>query len=53
MVLVGDPGFYTRLGFRNVAGLTWPGVPGQFVLAACFSDRLPQGAIQAHEAFGA
>lgn len=53
VVLVGDPGFYTRLGFANVPGLTWPGVPDQYVLAACFTERTPQGAIQAHAAFAA
>jgi putative acetyltransferase len=51
IVLVGDPGFYGRFGFAAVPGLAWPGVPGQYVLAARFSDRVPQGAIQAHEAF--
>jgi len=52
VVLVGDPGFYTRLGFANVPGLIYPGVPDQYVLAACFADTTPNGDIVAHEAFG-
>lgn len=52
VVLVGDPRFYGRFGFASVPGLTWPGVPDQFVLAACFGGRTPQGPIQGHAAFG-
>lgn len=52
VVLVGDPGFYTRFGFANVPGLIYPGVPEQYVLAACFGGKAPQGEIVAHEAFG-
>lgn len=52
VVLVGDPGFYTRFGFANVPGLIYPGVPDQYVLAACFAGEVPQGEIIAHEAFG-
>jgi putative acetyltransferase len=53
IVLVGDPGFYTRLGFGTVPGLVYRGVPDQYVLAACLGDHVPQGEILAHEAFGA
>jgi len=52
VVLVGDPGFYTRFGFVSVPGLIYPGVPGQYVLAACFGGKAPQGEILAHKAFG-
>jgi len=52
VVLVGDPGFYARFGFANVPGLVYPGVPDQYVLAASFGGKAPQGEIIAHEAFG-
>jgi putative acetyltransferase len=52
VVLVGDPGFYTRFGFANVAGLIYRGVPDQYVLGACFGGKALQGEILAHEAFG-
>jgi putative acetyltransferase len=51
VVLVGDPSFYTRFGFANVPGLGYPGVPDQYVLAACLGGRAPKGDIAAHEAF--
>lgn len=51
VVLVGDPGYYVRLGFACVPGLHYPGVPDQYVLAVRFGDRLPQGSIIAHAAF--
>ena len=51
VVLVGDPGFYARLGFRNAPGLLYRGVPDRYVLAAWFGETLPHGGIIAHEAF--
>ncbi len=51
IVLVGDPGFYARFGFAAAPGLSYPGVPGQYVLALCFSGAAPRGEIAAHEAF--
>jgi putative acetyltransferase len=52
IVLVGDPGFYERFGFRTFKGLTYAGVPPQYVLAAAFGSEHPCGAIAAHTAFG-
>ncbi|NMC49993.1 MAG: N-acetyltransferase, partial [Desulfovibrio sp.] len=34
IVLVGDPRFYARFGFRNARGLVYQGVPDRYVLAA-------------------
>lgn len=53
VVLVGDPGFYGRLGFVQVPGLVYEGVPDRYVLAASFGARVPQGQIKAHAAFAA
>lgn len=50
-VLVGDPAFYARLGFRNVPGLVDEGVPDEFVMGLPFGDELPTGAIHPHPAF--
>jgi putative acetyltransferase len=50
-VLVGDPGFYRRFGFRSVAGLTHEGVPDENVLCLPFGTDAPRGPIDAHEAF--
>jgi len=54
IVLVGDPAFYQRFGFRNHEGLNYPGVPNQYVLALPLTGNgnVPKGDIVAHEAFG-
>jgi len=51
VVLVGDPGFYTRFGFESVPGLTWPGVPDRYVLALPLTGKVPRGVIIPHPAF--
>ncbi|QGY41071.1 GNAT family N-acetyltransferase [Pseudodesulfovibrio cashew] len=51
IVLVGDPGYYGRFGFASVDGLTWEGVPSQFVLALPLGEANPKGRIMAHAAF--
>lgn len=50
-VLVGDPAFYDRFGFRCLPGVIYPGVPAEVVLCLPLSDKAPAGAILAHEAF--
>ena len=50
-VLVGDPGFYQRFGFRSVSGLTYEGVPDENVLCLPFGTDAPRGSIHAHDAF--
>ena len=52
-VLVGDPGYYRRFGFRALAGLRYEGVPDEYVLALPFTVPVPAGAITYHPAFGA
>jgi putative acetyltransferase len=50
-VLVGDPGYYTRFGFRKAVDLTWPGVPPEFVLCLPLAGTEPSGVISHHPAF--
>jgi putative acetyltransferase len=50
-VLVGDPEFYRRFGFHSVSGLTYEGVPDEYVLCLPFAREVPQGSIGADEAF--
>jgi predicted N-acetyltransferase YhbS len=50
-VLVGDPGFYSRFGFRTHPGLVYEGVPGEYVLGLSLGADAPSGEIRAHEAF--
>jgi putative acetyltransferase len=51
--LVGHPGYYTRFGFENVAGLGVEGVPDEVFFALAFDGRMPQGTVAFHEAFKA
>ncbi len=50
-VLVGDPAFYTRLGFQQAEGLTYPGVPPEVVLCLPLAGAEPKGEVAHHPAF--
>jgi putative acetyltransferase len=52
-VLVGDPGFYERFGFRNPPGLILEGVPQEYFLALSFDGNCPRGKVVFHEGFSA
>ncbi len=51
--LVGHPGYYTKFGFENVAGLAHEGVPPEVFFALSFDGSHPQGTVTFHEGFGA
>ncbi|RBP28501.1 putative acetyltransferase [Marinobacter pelagius] len=50
-VLVGDPGYYGRFGFRPVPDLTLPDVPTEYFQALRFGSAFPAGSVTFHEAF--
>jgi putative acetyltransferase len=50
-VLVGDPAYYTRFGFRQAEGLSWHGVPAEYVLALPLAGSEPKGEVTPHPAF--
>jgi len=52
-VLVGDPAYYQRFGFRNRPVLTLEGVPQQYFLALPFEEETPTGVVVFHSAFSA
>ena len=52
-LLVGDPGYYERFGFRNLAELMLEGVPAENFLGLPFGEDSPQGIVMFHEAFSA
>jgi len=52
-VLVGDPGYYTRFGFRSEPALAYPGVPAELFLALPFGNAVPRATVTFHAAFGA
>ena len=52
-LLLGDPGYYERFGFRNLAELILEGVPPENFLSLPFGEDRPQGTVAFHEGFGA
>jgi putative acetyltransferase len=52
-VLVGDPNYYTRFGFRNLPELTLDGVPPEVFMGLPLGEDIPSGAVMFHEAFTA
>ena len=52
-VLVGDPGYYERFGFRSFPDLSVEGVPPQNVLALPFGETRAHDTVSFHEGFQA
>lgn len=52
-VLLGDPDYYHRFGFKPAEGLVLPGVPPEYFQALLLQGRSPQGTVTYHEAFSA
>lgn len=52
-VVLGDPAYYERFGFKVVDGLFFPGVPAEYFQALSFSGEFPEGEVSYHEAFSA
>lgn len=52
-VLLGNPAYYARFGFRPVPSLVLPGVPPEYFQAISFQASLPHGTVSYHEAFDA
>ncbi|TGG95443.1 N-acetyltransferase [Natronospirillum operosum] len=50
-VVLGDPGYYGRFGFRVVDGLVFPDVPAEYFQAVSFGGSFPQGDVAYHKAF--
>jgi putative acetyltransferase len=53
IVLVGDPHYYVRFGFRSLPELTYEGVPQEYVLALRLSENKTCGVVAFHHAFTA
>lgn len=52
-VLVGDPHYYERFGFRSLPDLRHEGVPPENFLVLPFDNHIPQGVVNFHPAFSA
>jgi putative acetyltransferase len=51
VVLVGEPDYYGRFGFRGDPNLTLPGVPAEYLLCLPLGHGVPKGVVTYHEAF--
>lgn len=52
-VVLGEPGYYNRFGFRVEPALVLPGVPPEYFQAVSFDSSQPRGIVSYHEAFNA
>lgn len=52
-VLLGDPGYYARFGFRACGQLVLPGVPAEYFQALPLADGIPAAEVSYHIAFEA
>lgn len=51
-VVLGDPAYYARFGFRHCPQLVLPGVPAEYFQALPLQGDLPEGDVRYHAAFG-
>jgi putative acetyltransferase len=52
-VVLGDPAFYERFGFKPCDSLTLSGVSHEHFMAVAFDNSMPSGTVSYHEAFRA
>lgn len=50
-ILLGDPNYYGRFGFKSYPDLNLPGVPHEYFQAISFINHIPKGDVNYHEAF--
>lgn len=50
-VVLGNPEYYQRFGFRVTSGLTFADAPAEYFLALPFADDVPSGGVIYHKAF--
>ncbi|HAV4457069.1 TPA: GNAT family N-acetyltransferase [Acinetobacter baumannii] len=52
-VLLGDPNYYSRFGFKSYPDLNLPDVPNEYFQALSFINHIPSGEVTYHDAFTA
>lgn len=50
-VVLGEPAYYARFGFRATSGLAYPGPPPEYFTALAFDGHAPRGTVAYHAAF--
>ena len=51
VVVLGEPAYYRRFGFRADPGLRLPGLPPDYFMALCLAAPAPTGTVAYHPAF--
>lgn len=51
-VVLGEPGYYQRFGFRPEADLVLADVPAEYFQARAFTTTIPRGFVHYHSGFG-
>lgn len=52
-VVLGEPAYYARFGFKAEPEMVLPGVPAEYFQALPFGTSLPRGVVAYHESFRA
>ena len=52
-VVLGEPDYYGRFGFRHDPGLVLPGIPGNYFQVLSFGAPVPSGTVAYHDSFNA
>jgi putative acetyltransferase len=53
-VVLGEPAYYGRFGFKAESGLVLPDIPPEYFQAIVFGERpIPQGSVAYHDGFNA
>ncbi|MBP7951459.1 MAG: N-acetyltransferase [Verrucomicrobiales bacterium] len=52
-VVLGEPGYYLRFGFRHRPECRFAGAPAEYFLTLSFRHPAPEGPVTYHDAFGA
>ena len=52
-VLVGDPEFYSRFGFKTYQEFVYPQLPQEYFQALSFGAKIPSGSVAFHRCFDA
>ena len=50
-MVLGDPRYYERFGFKPVPELVLPEVPPEYFMALAFGTKMPGGSVAYHAAF--
>jgi len=51
VVLLGEPQYYGRFGFKSDPRLVLPGVPAEYFMAQVFDSEMPSGEVSYHPSF--